>query len=370
MRKHKTRMSHELQSATFAQVMKFRFNNIALANQVMEDGDPQGAIREILAVTSNDRPMRISAAFDAVRTRILKTDKYKREEGYLEMQQLLQIPTITDDDKTHLKEVLRSPLRTIRWAQNLASCVFHDPVLAERFKRIQIVKDPFYEFVMPANIVAAIKMDRSRRTEENHSHKTHKVEAYHFTNTEIDDMIQIAMEWCKSDRDWTKRCHSHRLLECLGLLTGRRKWELCSTLKIRSVQESDFQAEVRGIGKKLFDTQWRRIPLLAPIDVVIAGISRIRRYAHEQGTYNSGAKLFPKLTHTRYRDIYTRRAFENRAINKFHPESCSELWWRSQALCNSLSEFTKHYTTLIIDEPTPEPVIAVDGTAPMADSAC
>jgi len=334
---------------------RVRFNNVALAIQVMEGKDPQGVINHIMEVTKADRPIRISRAFDAVRTRILKNDKYRSMEGMKELWRLHDEVARDPEDRSRLASIIKSPISRIRWAQSQRKNLFTTPELQQAFGEVKIVVDPFYEFKAPAEVSMMVGEDKKRKIEENHSHQTKPVEEYHFTDEEIDAMIETAKEWCMDTvRDYSQRCNSLKILECVGLLTGRRKWEICTSLQIKSVPESEYQAQIRGIGKQLFESGWATIPLLAPLHVVVAGISRARRYQHTQGDY-SGKRLFPKLTHTRYRDIYCKRAWEQRDMNKFHPTSCSELWWKCQALRNEMEQFTNHYTTLVIDRNEPEP---------------
>lgn len=321
----------------------------------MEDGDPQGAIVKILHELANERMKAKKAAFDNVRTKILRNPKYRSEEG---MEQLRALALRAEGtDKTFLEEMVRNwTLHKIRWAQTRTSTHFVSQALMQEFRKIRVVKDPFYDFVTPDEIVYYARYDTDKVIEENHTHKTDGNEVYHFTEEEIDSMISLSKEWCVADKPWTKCCNSFRLLECLSILTGRRKWELCSTLKIRSSPVSEFQAEVQGICKQFTESEsdWRSIPLLAPIDVVIAGLTRLRKFPHTMGRYNGGRKLFPKLKHSRTRDVYSRRAYRDRAINGFLPVSCSEAYWRSQALCNSLGVFGTHYTTTVIDQQQPQ----------------
>lgn len=333
---------------------KARFNNVQLSVQIMDDGDVEGAINHILGIAGNDRPLRIVKAFDAVRTRILKTDKYRCPVGNQELIRLRDLPTTSEKDKARMNEIIKSPVSRIRWAQSHYN-LFEDSDLMRAFKEVRIIKDPFYDFKCPERIVVASALDKKRKIEEDHDHKTHKPEDYHFTMDEVDDYVKQAIEFCESDLDWSRRSNSLRLLEAIGLLTGRRKWEIASSLKIRSVPGFDYQAEVRGIGKKLFESDWRKIPLLAPIDVVVAAISKARRHAHVQGSYCSGKKLFPRLTHTRYRDIYCARAYRDRKENGFHPDSCSEIWWKKCALLSDLEQIANHYSTMVIDRDEPEP---------------
>lgn len=339
----------------------------------MDDGDATGVMAHLLEVTKEDRPMKRVAAFSAVRTKILRNEQYRHPRFTAEVTELiLQSGSITPHDRERLAELIKSPLHTIRHVQTLRGCIFDSKELYTKFCKIPCVVDPFYDFVVPPELQEACRRDRQKRVKENHSHHYKPSKEYHFSMEEIAEMRTTAITWCGADQDWNKRVNSMRLLEALGFLTGRRKWELCQTLKIRSVPQTEYQAEVRGIGKKLFDMEWRRIPLLAPLPVIVMGLMKVRRYAHTQGDYGCAKKLFPRLTHTRYRDIYATLAYEERDRNGFHPESCSELWWKSQALGNDLMTYTKHYATMVIDrDAKTEPLEYIDlDNSEVADSPC
>lgn len=336
----------------------------------MDDGDVTGVINHVLEVTKDDRPSKRVAALNAIRTKILRSNEYKHPQFDAKIQSMMRRDTVTSRDKERLTELLRSPLCAIRGIQMHRGTLFDSRELHDEIRRLSSVVDPFYEFVVPKELQDAARRDRQLQVRENHRHHHKPAQEYHFTTTEIKEMRTTACMWIESEQDWSRRVNSMRLLEALGLLTGRRKWELCQTLKIRSVPGQIYQAEVRGIGKKIFDLEWRRIPLLAPLQLIVQGLTKARRYAHTQGDYGCAKKLFPRLTHTRYRDLYATLAFEERSLNQFHVESCSELWWKSQALCNDLLTYTKHYATLVIDrDASRQPVEPVEQLTPaVADS--
>jgi hypothetical protein len=334
---------------------RFRFSHVALAKQVMDDNDPEGAANYIMAVAGKDHPDKIAGAFKNVRVRIMSQPEYTNQEGEEEARALLELPGLEDDDKKRLEELLRMPISKQHWAQHIKA-VFRNQELTAKYNAIRFFKAPFYDFKMPESVSVDRTIRGRERSRENHAHQRRDQSLYRFSEEEINDMMKEAIEYCQSDQDWGKKVNSCRLLEAVGLLTGRRKWELASALKIRSVPDNDYQAEVRGITKTLFcDESWRRIPLLAPISVIVSAISKIRRYAHNPGKYNAANQLFPKLTHTRYRDIYASKAYDQRDLNQFHPESCSLLWFRSKALLIDLESCAAHYSTLVIDRNEPEP---------------
>lgn len=339
-----------------------RFDHRQLIVQIMEDGDVEGAMAHILSITKGDLPKRRRAVFDNVRTKILKEEKYRNPEGYAQLEQLARRQDLNPTDRVKLQTLLFKPLHFIRWAQ-VHRCFLSDPYLQEELRNIRIVKDPFYEFDTPQNIKLMVSKSIQDGVMSNHSHKTRPRETYRYTNQEVDEMIQQAIDFIGQDLQWSKKCNSLRLLECLCLLTGRRKWELCSTLKIRTVPTFEYQAEVQGLGKNLItklDPVWNRIPLLAPISVVIRGITNLRLCFHSMGKYEGGKKLFPRLNHTHYRNLYSEKCFELREINKFcEGDSCSKMEWQRRALHVTMAILADRYLTLLLtDEPEQQPDMA------------
>jgi len=338
-----------------------RLNQAAYIFRIMEQNDPEGALQELLKATESFRPKRIVAAFQNIRTKILRNESYKRSDVNDRISELRSTLVLSKEDDDKLKMLMESPLHRLKWAQLWGKRYFESSELTKLYRKLKLVCDPYYDFILPEEYYIRAKEDKEKLIVENHKHETHDTTLYHYSTQEIDDMITTSEEWCVSDNDWSIRANSLRLLECLALLTGRRKYELCKTLKIRSVSHNEFQAEVCGLSKRLVndDSQWERIPLLAPLSVIVSGLTRLRRFSHTQGRYTGHKKLFPKLTHTRYRDIYCKRAYELRSINQFLPDSCSELYWKSKALCDNMATFSLHYTTVVIDnenrEPEPEP---------------
>lgn len=332
--------------------MKQRFNHQAMVVQIMDDGDVDGAIRHILEITKNDKAQRRRAVFDNVRTQIMKKEQYRSEEGYQQLKTLAMREDLSPTDRMKLQTLLFKPLHFIRWAQ-VCRCFLSDYDLQAELREIRIVKDPFYDFDCPVTIKSMVKEDTDEQVQENHNHQRKPREHYIFNTDEVTQMITTATEYIQQDIPWTRPCNSFRLLECMCLLTGRRKWELCSTLKIKAVPGNDYLAEVQGLGKSIksrINDTWCIIPLLAPIHLIIHGITKLRMFAHEMGKYRGGIKLFPRMTHTHYRNVYADKAYEQRAINRFREDhSCSELEWKRSALNITMGIYTERYATMITD---------------------
>lgn len=332
-----------------------RIRYAPVIKKLMEDRDKEGAIQMLKDLSGSSHAFHMTAFMKHVRERIAKDERYINPKCIHEVMLIMKIPGLHEQDRQKLAEIAESP-RKIRWAQVRKGC-FLDPTVQERVNQIRVFDPLYYEFVPSAQMQIELNEYKQHVLTDNHRHSRRASERYNFTDEEVDQMIHQATMLCETENlDWTKRKNSLNLLEACCLLTGRRKWELCSTLQMRSSPVSDYQAIVSGIAKDLKSgKEERAIPLLAPIATVAQGIVKLRRYAHKFGDYyqTKKSKIFPKMTHNTFRDLYCKRAWKNRAINLFMPENCSEMFWCSQALCDNLSTYAMHYTTAVIHHGEP-----------------
>jgi hypothetical protein len=348
---------------------KARFDHKAIIAQVMEDGDWDGAIANIVNITKDDNAKKRRAVFDNIRAKILRNEKYKSEEGMEAIRQLANDSSVPTEDQIRLKQLFGKPLHFIRWTQLQKH--FVSPEVHDKFSAINIVKDPFYHFDCPANIKAVVGSDLRKIADDNHNHQRKPKERYLFSQQEIDDMIKISTTMCSAqDMDFTKKCNALRLLECLCLLTGRRKWEVYCTLRIKSSPVSEFQAMVKGIGKNvnmaMESDEWYSIPLLAPLSVIVMGLNKVRQATLDFGKYTGYTKMFPKMSHTHFRDIYASQCYNNREINKFKMDStCSKLEWMACALRVTRGSLCTNYATMLITDESVnhQPLVGGEGAS-------
>lgn len=327
-----------------------------IIRRLMVGRDKEGAIEMIKkAVPANDLN-RVGQAMKTLRTKLSRCPEYEDLYFRNKLLKLSLDPEWIPEDRAKLEALLTLPAHKTRFAQT-RSGYFKSLELKKRLSEIRIFDPMYYEFLPDGEIAEAMAQHRRNRAATSHQHGMQDQEKYQYTETEIDSMIQWAHDFClREDLDWTVRKNSLNMLEALCILTGRRKWELCNTLRMRSSPDSDYQAIVWGICKVTSgDDPERPIPLLAPIDVITKGINKLRRYPHTYGSYKQGriSRKFSKMGHTFFRDVYTQRAYRDRFINKFHPHPCSKLWWCSQALSETLSVYCEHYATTVINEPNP-----------------
>ena len=335
-----------------SQMSPARFDHNKIISMVMEENRVHEAISYISSMTSQDAPGKAYQVFKNIRNKIIRNRNYHNAEGLTTLK--IMASNAYGPDKSLMDFLLTLPLHNIHWAQTKKS-FFSDPNLQEQFKNLKLIKDPFYEFDAPEYIKVQAQGYINKTSEENHMHKRRPAQEYHFTETEVEEMVNQATAFVESNMNWKLRRNSLMLLDCLSLLTGRRKWELCETLKLKSVPDHDYQANICGIGKTTIHTLdsniWHVVPLLAPIEIITRGISNLRRYGHVPGKYNYHNPIFPRMRHTCYRNLFSYWAFKNRDTNKFlENESCSELGWKAKAVCISVNTLGAHYSCLRVQQ--------------------
>ena len=333
-----------------------RIRYAPIVKKLMEDRDKEGAIEMLKEMSGSTHPYHIANFMKHTRERIARDPRYLDKSCVNKILEVMKDPSTCSDDFKKLSAILETP-RKLRWLQMRKGCL-SNPETHARLCEIDVFDKMYYEFVPTPAIAFNLRQYTKSLVIKNHRHNHKSKERYNFPDDEVDDVIFRATAFCNQENvDWTKKKNSLQLLEALCILTGRRKWELCSTLKMRSSPISDYQAVVSGIAKDIKSGEEERvIPLLAPIATVAKGIVNLRKIQHKMGSYSqpAGTKLFPKLNHTTFRDLYCKRAWRDRAINKFMTEQCSELYWCSQALCDNLDTYAMHYATAVIHHGEPD----------------
>lgn len=333
-----------------------RIRYAPIIKRLMEDRDKEGAIEMLKEMSGSTHPYHITNFMKHTRERVARDPRYLNKSCVHKVLELMKDPTTCEEDFRKLSSVLETP-RKIRWMQLRKGCLL-SPDTHRRLCDIQVFDPMYYEFLPTPEMQQELAHYTKQLVINNHAHSHKSKERYNFDSSQVTAMVQQATSFCEDETiDWTKRSNSLKLLECLCLLTGRRKWELCSTLKMRSSPVSDYQAVVSGIAKDIKTGEEERvIPLLAPIAVVARGIVNLRKIPYKMGAYAQPkkSKLFPNLTHTTFRDLYCKRAWSQRAMNQFMPEQCSELYWCSQALCDNLDTYAMHYATAVIHHGEPD----------------
>lgn len=332
-----------------------RLNHEAIIYQLMVDKDVDGAIQAIVNILQHKSNRQIEMAFTNIRRSILRKHHYMNKTGYGELVSLSIDPSLNADDQLKLKNLLLRPLHNIHWCQQ-HSRFLKCPVASKKFRSIKLVVDPFYEFVCPEAIKALAVDDRKKDKIAHNKHEKRPRETYHFTTHEIEEMIQQAYHYILQADKCTRRMHYTMMLDALSLVSGRRKWELSCTLKVKSVPDKEYQACVTGICKNLnFEEKWIIIPLLIPFNDFVVGLVKLRAYPNIALGKYYGKRLFPNklMTHTHFRNVYINTAFTKRLTQNYFligNESCGPAYWRSQALGTDLKNSSEIYDVMCIDQ--------------------
>jgi hypothetical protein len=322
----------------------------------MEERNPEAVTQMIMKNPDKLRAKSISRIFYNIRNKIIRNSKYHLPDAMNEFRALSENTEYSISDRIRLKKIIQDvPLYKIHWFQNNKR-TFQNQDLNDKFKAVRLFHDPFYDFKCPEELFEETRQNDLDDIKDRHMHHHSRKPAsqFEFTEAQVDGMIETARDYIYSPTDWKLRSNSLRLVQCLCLLTGRRKWEIMNTLQIRTVPGFPYQAEIRGIAKSqaaaINEDSWARIPLLAPIDDIVRGITQVRQFIHTFGYYSLGSSLFPdNLNHTAFRDIFSSTTYRLRHINKFRDESCSEIGWKKEALLITLQSVSNHYSTLSFD---------------------
>lgn len=331
--------------------MAKRFNIRAMVEDVMDKGLVDNAIATIMGSDKTD--VQKYQAFNSVRLNILRNESYRNGAGLRALEKLLLDPELENEDRIRVRNLLGDTLHRQHWGVTNKSYLKR----SDKTKGIRMVKDPFYDFKPSDDLVKSYTQGRQKDNEE---HNLHKKRSWEMPTSEIADMRAKAMEFIESEQDWSRRYNCTKLLSALCLLTGRRKWELYKTLKIRGVSDEIYQAHIKGISKiQTVDDVWRRIPLLAPYITIVKAIVNLRQCKKLKFGDYGGPSLFGKsMSHTAYRNLFAEEAYRERMTNHFliGDESCAPLYWKSQALAVSLTNCSKTYSVMSIyqDESTDE----------------
>lgn len=336
---------------------RLKVNHKQVIELLMEQKKPKKAIEDLLLQTAGQSPKQIQRAFINIRAKILRTKRYKNNLEWQRLLQFCQEKEITESEDIHLLRnvIPNMTVSNFHWFQKVGfnSCKSYQ--LFSELCEFRIMNDPFYDFDCPPDIKYASNVQHQQDIQTHNCHEKEDRTLYHLSQEEIEEMIQTAKSTINAENtNWDSRGNHIRLLEALCLVTGRRKWELCSTLQMRSSPVSDYQAEIQGVCKHMKKNNiWISIPLLLPIAEVAKGIVNLRRYTKIiKGRYN-GPRLFKrKMTHTHLRNVFADQAFRERETkNLFYinDKSVGPIMWKSLALAIKMKTAAEHYSVMCTD---------------------
>lgn len=342
----------------FAGIMvKSTVDQLRVIDLLMEQKDATRAIEDLLFQLKDKTPKQIQRAFINIRAKLLRNKRYRDEETYQDLLRFCATYDTENEADLHLLEnvIPRMTTSNVHWLQQVGYNVIQDPDLYVAIHGFKIMKDPFYSFDCPHHIKNASKIQHQQDIERHNRHQKEDRALYHLSVEDIDAMVKTAHDYiAREDLNWNSRGNHIRLLEALCLVTGRRKWELCCTLQMRSSRDSDYQAEVSGICKHLDKTpQWVVIPLLLPIAEVAKGIVNLRKFTKMiKGRYNGPSLFDRRMTHTHFRNVFADQAFRERETKNLfciNDRSVGPVMWKSLALAIKLKTAAEHYSAMCTD---------------------
>lgn len=209
------------------------------------------------------------------------------------------------------------------------------------------LRAPFSEFVLPQEVYNMSAMVCRMRAQERQLHTNVSAERVHLDPPTalriVEQAIAIATEFSgeiDSVRTW------YKLVNCMGILSGRRNYEIYCSLDWEPVPGREYQAYVSGLAKEVEEPQeggWI-IPLLCPYPVFDKCMLAIRDFRELSGSASDLSSLSSPLlesmervfgihlTHSMKRNLYASVAFERRAVNQFLGGQGAKTYWVNRAL--------------------------------------
>lgn len=323
-----------------------------LAYTVMEEKDPEKALGDLLALYSDpyESAAAICSTIANTRRLITRQERYRHPEYEAKLVALMSTMDKWSEDHQRLERLLCAPLAKQQGVFMSRAKYLESPEADEALKQLRPVQDPVYDFVAPGPIMRAARVQREARIMGQQYHTNRERSFYRFSITEAEQYLSTARSVLRCPVDSPSAYYE--LVASLGILTGRRNYEIMVTLGMYP-GPTVLQASVVGICKKAFGRERYEtpccIPLLAPYDDVWNALEKLRAYrsyeVNDDCTVVSGhsskgisracKRLFGRvLTHTQKRNIYSEMAYRDKENNGFRTgaNSCSKNAWIAAAL--------------------------------------
>lgn len=208
------------------------------------------------------------------------------------------------------------------------------------------LRAPYSDFILPQEVYDMASDIRRERSLQRQQHININPDLLHLSastaNWIVQKAIMTATEFqppVDSNREWL------HMVNTLGILSGRRNYEIYKSLEWQPVQGLEYQAFVGGLCKdNHLSTGGTIIPLLCSYDVFDKCMRGIRAFKTVIGSAsdNSGfsnqllssmEKYYEiHLTHSMRRNLYASVAYERRAFNQFLGGQGAKTYWMNCAL--------------------------------------
>lgn len=333
-------------------------------------GDSEGAVNFLLGrYDPLSQPHTIRSMFERCKRLYLKDPSNRRAQYEEEILTLINDVTFNSPDETAEEDIrrLNNLLEATLLQQNQVYCTPKSPYLLDpeadaTLHTIRPACTVFYDFILPESIVRDAFLHGKRQRTSRMLQTDGK--QYNFSIAEVDEMIRIAKT--QITVDIARPSDYFSVIAALGLLSGRRTFEIAKTL-VYSPGPTPLQATVSGIakGNALKSEQDHVIPILTTYNNFASAIAKVRAFRTIEGFCDDGPmasvrhgvslatkRLFGRsLSHTQKRNIYSEMAYRDKENNAFMAPGCSKGAWIKLALCHDLvfPDPTSTYASMTIE---------------------
>jgi hypothetical protein len=315
----------------------------------MEAGDFTGALAQVLASQPNtpEGHFRMFNTLSKARCTYLKNPANRRL-GYIrEIADLAGSLPRGNEDRLKLESLLTQPLATQHQLYRQTRPLFASPEIDQRFKNINPCCEGFSSFHLPPHIFESSQREKRHR-------RTTQVTSGHSQLTRSKMMEIVAKARATLARDIKTPGSYYEAITAIGVLCGRRNYEIISTLNWDEVPGFAFQAKVSGIAKKgvadfADGVEEFIIPLLCPFELFDDAMTAIRAFrtidgasddpngaAAKVGIRRASTIVFGELIgHRLRRAIYSEVAWGERGTNRFGLDVSKQAFTKL-CLCHAL----------------------------------
>ena len=336
---------------------------------VIEDKDPEGAMEFLLGRYDVETQAKaIHSMHCGVRRAMLKDESNRRTEYETEIRQLIaSLDPNNDEDRYTLTYLLTKPLLEQQQIYKMKKPVLRDHIAQARLNKINPAIQLICDFKLPEDVVSHVMAYTRNARQKRMYHQDGR--EYTMTRVDMDRILAVAKRTIDVRTNPVQRPKQWcEYVVCCGLLSGRRTWEIVSTLEWDPLPDLPFQARVSGMAKSLEHEVMNQghpeidIPLLCDFDTFDRAMWELRGFRTltgrcddkenniQAGLRSASQRLFGRvISHTEKRNIYSEMAFRDKENSKFMLD-CSRVAWVEAALGHkSLFHANATYTAMNIE---------------------
>lgn len=342
--------------------------NDDIITALVEERDADLAMKRLLARYTDHvtQAVGIYNLHQRIKKAVIEDERNRNDTYYDRIRRLIKDPEASREDRARLVHLRGQPLVRQYRVTTDRRPYLKNPLLDAKLKMIMPVFTEFYDFNLPRDIcIKKAESDKERQVLAQ-THQAAPRESYHVSNSDLHDMLKMA----KAELENPTKLHA--TINAFQLVTGRRNYEVLSTLQLQPVPDRPLQATVTGIAKN--DIQFnnpRVIPILHTYPVVESALNFIRaelsarkpcddmvglNSRHSKAICDASERLFGRrLTHTQKRSLYLELAYANRMANRYlvGDESVARNLWMKRALCHGgdlVTDVSTWYQNMLVED--------------------